>query len=58
MDTGTNAAIEPAVVEPVIAERGTQDGTRAVPAARGARRDERGEQESRELQSNIVLGED
>ncbi|WP_328773091.1 hypothetical protein [Streptomyces sp. NBC_00286] len=58
METGTGADIEPSGVEPEITERGTQDGTRPVPAARGARRDERGEQEPGDLQSNIVLGED
>ncbi|NGO46270.1 hypothetical protein [Streptomyces ureilyticus] len=58
MEIGTGADIEQAGVEPAVAERGTEDGTRAVPASRGARRDERGEQEPGDLQSNIVLGED
>lgn len=58
MEPGTSADIEPADVEPVIAERGTKDGARAVPAARGARRDERGEQKPVVPESNIILGED
>lgn len=59
MEPGTSADIESAGVEPVIAERRTEDGARAVLSARcEARREERREQEPAGLQSNIILGED
>ncbi|GGL17045.1 MULTISPECIES: hypothetical protein [Streptomyces aurantiacus group] len=59
MEPGTSADIESAGVEPVIAERRTEDGARAVLSVRReARREQRGEQEPAGLQSNIILGED
>ncbi|GAB2963826.1 hypothetical protein GCM10023080_025950 [Streptomyces pseudoechinosporeus] len=59
MEPGTSADIESAGVEPVIAERRPKNSARAVPSVRReARREQWGEQEPADLQSNIILGED
>jgi hypothetical protein len=58
MEPGTSTDIEPVVVEPVIEERGTGDGVLDVPFTRGPRRDDGGEQEFTDPETNIIRGTD